>query len=436
MPGGTLSLDPPRGMRDFYPEDLPLRDAVFQAWRAAARASGFRQYDACVVESLDLFRRKAGEEIVEQIYAFKDKSDRDLALRPEMTPTLARMIAARRGQLAFPLKWYAIAQCFRYERTTRGRKREHYQWNLDIVGEPSVAAEAEVIACALDALERLGLAADAVQVRLSSRALLADLLARAGIEPARHAATFLALDKRGKLEEAAIGDLLRGAGLGAAAVEAVFGLLRIETLDQVAAALGEPTPAFTALRNLLELLGIYGVGDRVVFDIGVVRGLGYYTGAVFEAFDGARRFRALFGGGRYDNLLNDVGGTPLTAVGLGFGDVVIAELLADRGFSAVRAGGMAWAIGFMEAAQQPAAVRLAQALRRAGWPVDLALQPENPRIFFGRAGRGDFQRAVYLGPDDLARGTVRIKDLAARAEEERPLADLLDGRAPRPAPGA
>ncbi len=419
-------------MRDFYPEDLRLRTAIFEAWCAAARQFGFRQYDACVVESLDLLRRKGGEEIVEQIYAFQDKSGRDLALRPEMTPTLARLIAARRGGLEFPLKWFAVAQCFRYERMSRGRKREHYQWNLDVVGEPGVAAEAELLACALAALARLGLEPGAVRVHLSSRALLADLLARAGIEPAFHPATFLALDKRGKLDDAAIAGLLRDAGLPAAAVEHVFGILRLETLEQAAAALGAPTPAWTAVRDLLSQLAAYGVSDRVVFDIGVVRGLGYYTGIVFEAYDAERRLRALFGGGRYDNLLNDVGGTPMTAAGLGFGDVVLAELLADRGLAPAGPLGADWAIGFMEELQREAAVRLAQALRRAGWTVDLALRAEKPRLFFGRAGAGGFQRAVYIGPDDVARGTVRVKQLATRAEEETALEDLLTSP---PAPG-
>ena len=157
MSQGDSSFNPPRGMRDFYPEDMAVRNAIFGAWTAAATRFGFQHYDACVVESLDLLKRKSGEEIIEQIYAFTDKSNRELALRAEMTPTLARMVAARQGSLSFPLKWFTIAQCFRYERMTKGRKREHYQWNLDIIGEPAVAAEAEVIATAIQALEFQGL---------------------------------------------------------------------------------------------------------------------------------------------------------------------------------------------------------------------------------------------------------------------------------------
>jgi histidyl-tRNA synthetase len=197
----AISFEPPRGMRDFYPDDMVWRNHVFEAWRAAATQVGFAPYDACVVESLELLERKSGEEVSEQIYAFEDKSGRKLALRPEMTPTLARMIAARQGQLQFPIKWFTIAQCFRYERMTRGRKREHYQWNLDVVGEASVSAEAEILAAAAGALRRMGLPDSAYQIRINNRALLAELLATLGIPGHQHAAVFLALDKRGKLSD-------------------------------------------------------------------------------------------------------------------------------------------------------------------------------------------------------------------------------------------
>ena len=166
------SFAAPKGMRDFYPEDMLLRSRIFDAWRTAGKRAGFAEYDACVVETQELLKRKAGEEIVDQIYTFKDKSGRDLALRPEMTPTLARMVTAREGSLSFPIKWTTIAQCFRYERMTRGRKREHYQWNLDIVGCDSAAAEAEIIATAVDALAEMGLNREHYLVRFSSRALL------------------------------------------------------------------------------------------------------------------------------------------------------------------------------------------------------------------------------------------------------------------------
>jgi histidyl-tRNA synthetase len=195
-----MSFQAPRGMRDFYPEDMAARNAVFDVWKNASSRHGFVPYDACVVEQLSLLKRTSGEEIVDQIYAFTDKSGRELALRPEMTPTLARMVAARQTALTMPLKWYTIAQCFRYERMSKGRKREHYQWNLDIIGEPSVAAEVDVLATAATALSSLGLSAADYRIHFNSRALLADLLSSAGIPPEQHASCLLALDKLGFLE--------------------------------------------------------------------------------------------------------------------------------------------------------------------------------------------------------------------------------------------
>jgi len=412
---------PPRGMRDFYPETMAVRNAVFDAWREAAQQFGFDPYDACVVEHLDLLTRKGGEEIVDQLYTFEDKSGRPLALRAEMTPTLARMVTARQSQLTLPLKWFAIAQCFRYERMSRGRKREHYQWNLDILGEPSIAAEAEVVAAAVQALDRLGLRPDEFRVLCNSRGLLADLFARAGIAAEQHAALFLALDKRGKLDDAAIADLLAAQGLGRPAIDAAFRVMALDSFDAARAFLGADTPAVADLATFFSLAAEHGIGDRVGFDISIIRGLGYYTGIVFECFDTARQFRAIFGGGRYNNLLEALGGRPVPAVGLGFGDVVIAELLAGKNrLPASRDPDRIW-IGFMDEPQRIAANRLATALRREGRHVHLGLSREKPKSFFGRAGRSARGEAIYIGPDDVARGRVRIKNLADRTEREQPL---------------
>lgn len=419
-----ISTSAPRGMRDFYPEDMVLRNTIFDAWAAAARRSGFEHYDACVVESLPLLKRKGGEEIQDQIYWFLDKSNRELALRAEMTPTLARMIVGRQNELTFPLKWFTIAQCFRYERMTRGRKREHYQWNLDIVGEPSVLAEAEVVMTAVNALQRLGFDSREVRVHVNSRAVLSDILARLGIPHEHHAATFLALDKRGKIPDPEIAALLKAEGLPEPSIEATFRILGLTTLESLAEMLGERTPALDHFLAFFEIMKLYGAADMVKFDISVIRGLGYYTGIVFEGFDAGKSLRAIFGGGRYDNLLGDLGGRPMTAVGLGFGDVVIAELMAERGKLPHPGAGKDLAVSFMEEAQRDTAIRLARSLRDSGACVDLALHPEKPKHFFGRTGKAGFQRGLYIGPDDIVRGSVRIKNLADRTEQELTLASL------------
>lgn len=411
------SLVAPRGMRDFYPAAMAIQTRIFDTWRRSAERFGFQRYDACVVESLDLLKRKAGEEIVEQIYAFQDKSGRDLALRPEMTPTLARMVAARQGALETPLKWYAIAQCFRYERTTRGRKREHYQLNLDVIGEDAVTAESEVIATACNALLDLGLSQADFQVRISSRALLSDILSAAGIAPEHHEATFLALDKRGQLPDDKIKDLLTDAGVSSATQNAVFAVLTLNSLDEVRTLLADrASPALDRLAACMAGLEAYGLGACTTFDISVIRGLAYYTGVVFEAFDVGGKFRAIFGGGRYDNLLTSVGGRPQSGVGLGFGDVVIAELLQDRGLLQPANERSRVAVGHMTPDQHAYAVRVASRLRADGAQVDLALHSEKPRKFFARADSRAFARAAYIGPDDVAAGTARLKDLETGEE--------------------
>lgn len=400
-------FEPPRGMRDFYPSDMAWRNKVFDAFRAAGDAYGFEPYDACVVETCELLVRKAGEEVADQIYHFRDKSDRHLALRPEMTPSLARMVAARQKELRFPLKWTAIAQCFRYERTTKGRKREHYQWNLDVIGENSVMAEVETVGAAVHALKLMGLGPGDFKVRVSSRRLLSALLEKSGIPAHLHPQVFLALDKRGKMPDAEIAAMLEAGGLGAAESAAAFKIMDTKDFRDCA-----------ELAEFFRLAEAAGFADALTFDISVIRGLSYYTGIVFECFDAKGEFRAIFGGGRYDGLLETVGGDAAPAVGLGFGDVVVTEILKARfGETAPREARGA-AVGWMTEAERPAALRAAAALRAQGLRADLALSPQKPKKFFARAGSGDFAKAVFIGPDDVARGTARVKDLTTREETE------------------
>ena len=411
-----ISFEPPRGMRDFYPEDMVWRNRVFDAFRAAGEAAGFEPYDACVVESYELLARKAGEEVGEQIYHFRDKSDRHIALRAEMTPTLARMVAQRQGSLAFPIKWTTIAQCFRYERMTKGRKREHYQWNCDIIGEESVLAEVEVLGAACDALRRMGLSRDDFRVHVSNRALLSELLAASGIPADLHAQVFLALDKRGKMPDEEIAAMLRDGGVDDAGVKAAFAIMDLKTLDEAERLAGAGSPAVAQLRELFRLAGLAGFADCLVFDISVIRGLSYYTGIVFECFDTQREFRAIFGGGRYGNLLTTIGGDPATAVGLGFGDVVVTELLKARLGADAPAPKKGVYVGWMFPEQRDAALKLAAKLRAQGECVNLALRKAKPKQFFSRAGASSCAKAVFLGPDDVAAGRAKMKDLATREE--------------------
>ena len=420
------TLQAPRGTRDFYPEDLRLRSWLFAHFREVARRFAFEEVDAPVVEHEELFTRKAGEEIVEQLYHF-EMHGRRLALRPEMTPSIARMVMARAGALRLPLRWFTVTQNWRYERMTRGRKREHFQWNMDVWGEPGVAAEAELLAAIFALLDRVGLGGGQVRVQLNSRALLEETL-RAGIlrrRPEVFEPLCVVIDKLAKIGADAVVEQLVAPGgpVGLAPAEArdVVALLRVASLEEAAAAAPLGSPAVADLRRLFELLAAYGVADRVDFDASVVRGLAYYTGIVFEAFDAERKLRAVCGGGRYDRLLETLGGPSIPAVGFGFGDVVIAELLADRGLLPDLPRGVDDLVCALGDAQRPAAIRLASQLRGQGRAVELVLGDVRPKRVLEDAGRAGARRALFIGPDEAARGVVRVRELGGGGEREEPL---------------
>jgi histidyl-tRNA synthetase len=422
----VTDLAPPRGTRDFYPEDLRLRSWLFERFRNTALAFGFEEVDAPIVEHAELYLRKAGEEIVDQLYHFQ-LHDRHLALRPELTPSLARMVIARQGALRLPLRWFAIPQCWRYERMTRGRRREHYQWNMDVWGEPDVTAEAELIAAIFQALDALGLAPADVRLRLSHRALLEESL-RAGVlakRPEAFAPLCVIVDKLPKIGRAAVLEQLTDrAGavrLAPSEAEAVVALLEARGLDDAARLAGAESPALEELKRLFGLLDAYGVAERVAFDASVVRGLAYYTGVVFEAFDAAGSLRAVCGGGRYDRLLETLGGRPMAAVGFGFGDAVIAELLAERGKLPQPARSLDAVVFPLGEAERPAAMRLARSLRSAGQTVELVLGTLKPKRVFADANKAGARHVYLIGPEERARGVVRVKNLATEEQRDEPL---------------
>jgi histidyl-tRNA synthetase len=422
-----IELQPPRGTRDFYPEDLRRRSWLFEHFREVARRFGFEEVDAPVVEHAELFTRKAGEEIVEQLYHFT-LHERHLALRPEMTPSIARMVMARAGALRLPLRWFAITQNWRYERMTRGRKREHYQWNMDVWGEPGVTAEAELIAALCALLDRLGLAPGDVKIRLSSRALLEEIL-REGVlreRPDAFGPLCVVIDKLSKIgEEAVVALLSDPAGdvrLDAGAARAVVEALGVRDLDEAARRAKPGSAAVADLHRLFELLACYGLEDRIVFDASIVRGLAYYTGLVFEAFDAGGTLRAICGGGRYDRLLETLGGPAIPAVGFGFGDVVVQELLADRGLLPELPRSVDDVVYAFGEAERPAAVRLATRLRAEGHSVELMLGAVKPKRALADADRAGARRVLLIGPDEAARGVARVRELASGEERDEPLA--------------
>ncbi len=419
------ALQAPRGTRDFYPEEMRLRTWLFEHFREVARRMGFEEVDAPVVEHAELFTRKAGEEIVEQLYHFVIH-DRHLALRPEMTPSIARMVMARAGALRMPLRWFTVTQNWRYERMTRGRKREHFQWNMDVWGEPGVGAEAELIAAIFALLARVGLGSGQVRMQVNNRALLEETL-RAGVlrtRPNAFAPLCIVIDKLDKIgADAVVDQLCDAAGavqLAPAEARDVVALLGTRSLDDAAAAAPSDSPAIADLRRLFELLDAYGIAQYVDFDASVVRGLAYYTGVVFEAHDAERKLRAVCGGGRYDRLLETLGGPKLPAVGFGFGDVVVTELLADHGLLPALARDLDDVVCALGEAQRSAAIRVAERLRAQGHAVELVLGETRPKRVFADADKSGARSVWMLGPDEAARDVVKVRDLATGAERDEP----------------
>ncbi|KAF8070920.1 Histidine--tRNA ligase [Scenedesmus sp. PABB004] len=431
---GMIDTSPPRGTRDFYPEEMRLRNWLFGEMEAVAQLFGFEQFDVPVLESEELFVRKAGEEITDQLYNFQDKGGRRVALRPEITPSLARLVLGKGKGLALPQKWWIIGQCWRYERMTRGRRREHYQWNMDVIGVTGVEAEAELLAAIVAFFERLGLTPADVGLKVSSRKVLAAVLERYAVPRANFAQVCVVVDKleklpRDKVEEelAALGvaadaiDGARAAAAGAAPQRPRAGGAR------GAGAAAHGGDALADLRRLWALAEGYGFQEWLVFDASVVRGLAYYTGVVFEGFDRAGALRAICGGGRYDALLGTFGGEDVPCAGFGFGDAVIVELLKDRGLLPAPAQQVDDVVLVMDEALRPAACGVAARLRAAGRRVDLVLELKKLKWAFKQAERAGAARLLLVGGEEWGRGAVAVRDLAARTQAEVPVAELVPG---------
>ena len=413
-----------RGTRDFYPEDMRLRNWLFERFHSAARSHGFEEYDAPVLESEELYTRKAGEEIVGQLYNFEDKGGRRVALRPEMTPSLARMVMARAGGLALPIKWYSIPQCWRYERTQRGRGREHYQWNVDIWGMNGIEADAELLSVLVQFFDSVGLSSEDLVIRISSRKVLEEVLGSLGLEGEIFAQTCVIVDKMDKLPEDVIEAQLSDLGLSSDSISTIRSVLGITDLESLSSALSSDSEALIELQSLFSLCDSYGISDWVSFDASVVRGLAYYTGPVFEAHDRAGNLRAICGGGRYDKLIGTLGGNDLPATGFGFGDMVVMELLADKGLLPELSNGVGDVVFGMGSELRGAAMQVAAKLRSSGRTVDLVLEDKKMKWVFKHAERCGATRLVMVMPDEWAEGKVRIKDLDTGEESTVAMEDL------------
>jgi histidyl-tRNA synthetase len=404
---------------------MRIQNHLFDGWRKACVDFAFEEYEGPTFEHLELFTEKSGPEIVTQLYNFKDKGDRDIALRPEMTPTLARMVNQKGNSLKLPLRWFSIPRLFRYEKAQKGRLREFFQLNMDILGCNTVAAEVELLAAIIGMLKGFGLKEADFSIQVSSRRLLSELLDSLGVPAEKKPTVYSALDKRAKLGEAEFRNLLGKEGLTPAHIDAVerfFGFKDIGALSAwVREAAGPSGAPDTGLAGLAELETLFrsmadlGLGGFLNLDTSIVRGLAYYTGIVFEVYDRAMENRAIAGGGRYDNLLASLGGLPLSGVGFGMGDVVICDILREKGLLPTARDGADYYL--LDVAAQggglprPELLALAAKLRDKGRRTAYSLSADKFKKQMGQANDMGARKVLFFGSDKAPAGQYEVKDM-------------------------
>jgi histidyl-tRNA synthetase len=417
------------GFRDFAPEELAGVLHIFDSWRTVSTRYGFSEYGGPPLELLELYVEKSGEEIVQQLYNFQDKGQRKIALRPEMTPSLARILAGRHRAMAKPIRWFSLPQLFRYERQQRGRLREHFQWNVDIVGEQGVGADVEVLAVALDGLRELGLRENHIVARVSDRKLMTEILLVLGVKPGNVSTVFTIIDKMERTKvNRSMDRLCAEAELDTEVAEKVLEICyedQIEVLRQKFEGSISITERLDVLQIYIESLEAKGLGAYVQFDLKIVRGLAYYTGIVFEIFDRAGDLRAICGGGRYDRLLELVGGDPLPAVGFGMGDVVLGELLRIRKLFKPESAKVDLFLVIVGEEQRTLALSIAHNQRENGLTVLYGLHPETVGKQLEVASKVGACQVLMLAPDELERGLVVLKDMKTGEQREMRLEEFI-----------
>lgn len=427
------NVDPLPGFRDFYPEDCQIRNYIFDIWRMVCRRHNFVEYDAPILQPTELFIEKSGPEIVGQLFNFKDKGGREVTLRPEMTPYVCQMIAAKAQSLKRPLRWFSIGEFFRYERPQKGRLRSFFQLNADIFDEAGVAAEVELLALAVDLCRGFGLTQKDIAVRLSDRTLWLEYLSAKGLSPETATGVLQIVDKWEREDPAEITKKLEALKQGLA--EAVNGLIKIKSFAELEKFLGAQaslgnSPALAARladwKSLLADLTALGLSDFIQVDLGIVRGLAYYTGFVFEVFEKTGKSRALGGGGRYDNLVEKIGGPKMPAMGWACGDVTLLDCLTERGLLPKFIQSCNLFLVYTSDTTRAKALELLPQLRAAGLCVEISLKP----IGFGKqmkaADKAGARYACIIGDDELAKGLCKLKCLNSGDELEVPLGKLLE----------
>jgi histidyl-tRNA synthetase len=406
---------------------MAVRNFIVDGWKKASLRSGFEEYDGPIFEYLKMFQIKSGDEIVEQLFSLTDRGGRDLALRPEITPTLARMVNQQINALPKPIKWFSAPRLFRAERPQKGRLREFFQWNVDIIGESDVRADADVIFTTVDYLRATGLNSDDIVVKISSRKMLAAVLEKVGVPAEKMDPLYVVLDKKNKLPAEAFEEMLDKLLGDSEKVAKIRAFMELENITQVEEMFGSQE-AFDELKTLLDWLARMGVSDYCRFDPGIVRGLAYYTGIVFEIYDKASELRAICGGGRYDNLLRDFGGPAISATGMGMGDCVLEILLREKGlldeklpkrrldFVICCVPKLTLPDAEVKSTPMQVAVGLAAELRRRGLCVDLGYKATNLGKQLKQASSRNAKKCIIIG-EEFKDNKLAVKDMATGEQE-------------------
>ena len=421
------------GFREFYPEDRAVLGHIFDVWRQACRRYGFREWESPVLEPLELFTEKSGEEIVRQLFNFEDKGGRQVSLRPEMTPSLARMVGARANGMAKPIRWFAIGENYRYEKPQKGRLRAFYQLNADLLGEAGPAADAELIALCADCLLGFGLTQQDFRIRISDRTLWFRYLASVGVPEANATAVLGVVDKLERGSPKDLVEAMTAALAGTAcdpertlAAARTFAATRsLEELAKLAAGDVAMTARLEEWNHLLGTLKSMGFGECITIDLTIVRGLAYYTGFVFEAFETGGEARALAGGGHYDALVKKLGGPDLPAVGFGMGDVTLRDLLEAKKLIPAYADGPDFFVMVLGADARAAALEDVANLRRAGFRVEYNLRDGKFGKLAQQAETAGAKYALVYGGEEVAKGVTKVRSLTDRTEAEVPRTDLV-----------
>jgi histidyl-tRNA synthetase len=424
-----------KGTRDFYPPEMAVRNWIIDGWKRVSRRNGFEEYDGPIFERLEMYQIKSGDEIADQLFSFQDRGGRNLAIRPEITPTLARMVNQQINSLPRPIKWFSVPRLCRAERPQKGRLREFFQWNIDIIGEDNVRADADIIFTTVDYLRYAGLTEEDIIVKISSRRMLAAVLKEIGVPQGSLDSLYVILDKKNKLPddtfEKMLDELLRDSGM----VSKVRTFMELENIQQIEDMFGRQE-AFNELVELMKFLDSMGIGDYYRFDPGIVRGLAYYTGIVFEVYDKASELRAICGGGRYDNLLKDFGGPAISATGMGMGDCVLEILLKEKGLLDVPElkSGLDYFIARVPTiiafgdnrTPLSEAVKLAAELRKMNKSVDVSYKLSGLGKQLKEAASRNTEKCLIIG-EEFEDGKLVVKDMATGEQESVDMKLFLSG---------